>query len=399
LFLRREFVSSFLGREQRRSLRPPAAGEPSPDAKSQAAPAPSADEPLVINIAYGTEKKKWLESALADYLKTPAAQGVEINLLGMGSVEGAMAVLDGSKAAVPSHQQIHVWSPASSAYRDVLETDWRVKHGGSPILTAENLAMTPMVFVMWKQRHDAFVKKYGKVSFGTIAQAMKEPEGWGAIAGKAEWGLFKFGHTDPNKSNSGLQTLVLMAYEFAGKQRGLTVENVTGNRFQGWLREFERGVTRHSSSLTASTGTLMEEMVLRGPSQYDCLMLYENLAIDYMQAARQRWGAQGEFYVAYPDPNIWNEHPYYILDVPWSNDRVKKAATDFLKFLKSEPIQRRALEHGFRPGDPTVPVNSPESPLVRSQKTGLTIGLPLMCEPPTAEVTTTLLGSFRRLER
>jgi ABC-type sulfate transport system substrate-binding protein len=142
----------------------------------------------------------------------------------------------------------------------------------------------------------------------------------------------------------------------------------------------------------------MEEMVLRGPSQYDCLVVYENLAIDYMEAAIQRWGRDGEFYVAYPDPNVWNEHPYYILDVPWSDDSQRKAAADFLKFLMSEPVQRRALEHGFRPGNPAVPVNSPDSPLVRNQKYGLAINLPRISEPPSAEVTTNLLGSFRRLE-
>jgi serine/threonine-protein kinase len=396
LFLRRELVSSFPGGTQRTALRPPPADEPSTDARSGAAPAA---EPLTVNIAYGTEKKKWLETALEDFLKTPAGQGVRINLLGMGSVEGAMAVLDGPKPAAAPHEPIHVWSPASSAYRDVLESEWRVRHSTSPIHTAKNLALTPMVFVMWRQRYDEFVKHYGKVDFRTLARAMQEPEGWGAIAGKPEWGLFKLGHTDPNKSNSGLQALVLMAYEFVGKQRGLTVGEIAEDRFQGWLRGFERGVTRHGSSLSNSTGTLMEEMVLRGPPQYDCLVVYENLAIDYMQAATERWGARGEFHVVYPDPNIWNEHPYYILDVPWNDDRRRKAAADFLKFLMSEPIQRRALEHGFRPGNPAVSVNAPDSPLVRHQRHGLMIDLPVMCEPPSAEVTTTLLGSFRRLER
>ncbi len=243
-----------------------------------------------------------------------------------------------------------------------------------------------MVFVMWKPRYEAFVKEFGTVNFRTLGQAMKEPEGWGKIAHRPEWGLFKFGHTDPNKSNSGLQSLVLMAYEFAGKQRGLTVKDIAEERFQDWLRSFERGVTRHGSSLSHSTGTLMEEMVLRGPSQYDCLVVYENLVIEYMQAAIQRWGDEAEFYVVYPDPNVWNEHPYYILDVPWSDDRQRKAAADFLKFLMSEPVQRRALEHGFRPGNTSVPVNSPDSPLVRNQKYGLKLNLPVMCEPPTAEV-------------
>jgi hypothetical protein len=117
-----------------------------------------------------------------------------------------------------------------------------------------------------------------------------------------------------------------------------------------------------------------------------------------MEAAIQRWGTEWELYVAYPDPNVWNEHPYYILDVPWSDEGQRKAAADFLRFLMSEPIQRRALEHGFRPGNPAVPVNSPESPLVRHQKYGLRIHLPVMSEPPTAEVLRNLLGSFRRLE-
>ena len=93
----------------------------------------------------------------------------------------------------------------------------------------------------------------------------------------------------------------------------------------------------------------MREMVLRGPSQYDCVIIYENLAIDYLDEARDRWG---ELHVDYPEPNIWNEHPYYILDVPWSDARQRAAAAEFLKFLMSEPIQKHALEHGFRPGNP-----------------------------------------------
>jgi ABC-type sulfate transport system substrate-binding protein len=397
LLLRREFMSLFVAQSQRSALRPPFGENDSESPNSAPAPSPEA-EPVVINIAYGTEKKQWLETALDEYLKTPAGQGVRIKLLGMGSVEGANAVLDGPEPAEAPHLPIHVWSPASSAYRDVLVTEWRVKHGDNPVLSTENLALTPMVFVMWKPRYQAFMKQFGTVSFRTLGQAMQEPQGWGKIAQQPEWGLFKFGHTDPNRSNSGLQALVLMAYEFAGKERGLTVTDIAEPRFQDWLRSFERGLTRHGSALSHSTGTLMEEMVLRGPSQYDCLVLYENLAIDFMKAAVERWGTDGEFYVTYPSPNVWNEHPYYILDVPWSDDRQRKAAADFLKFLMSEPVQRRALERGFRPGNPAVPVNTPDSPLVRNQKYGLKIGLPVIAQPPSADVTRNLLQSFRRLE-
>jgi hypothetical protein len=189
-------------------------------------------------------------------------------------------------------------------------------------------------------------------------------------------------------------TLVLLAYEFAHKEHGLSSTDVGKGDFQTWLEQFERGVARPGGSLTHSTGTLMREMVLRGPSQYDCLLIYENLAIAYLDSAKDRWG---ELFVDYPEPNIWNEHPFYILDVPWSDSRQRTAAAAFLKFLMSEPIQKRALEHGFRPGNPDVSVRFPESPLLKHASHGVRIDLPRMCEPPRDEVLEQLLASSRRI--
>jgi hypothetical protein len=309
----------------------------------------------------------------------------------MGSIEGARAVIDG-----PGATPIHVWSPASSAYRDAFERAWRSKHDKSPILKSENLALSPMVFVMWESRQQHFLDKYGKPSFRALGEAMLEKEGWKTIARQPDWGRFKFGHADPNLSNSGLMTLILMAYEFFQKEHNLDHEDVTQPGFQRWLRTFEKGLARPGGSLTPSTGTLMREMVLRGPSQYDCLLVYENLAIDYIDAARDRWG---ELHVDYPEPNIWNENPFYILDVPWSDARQREAAGQFLKFLMSEPIQKRALGHGFRPGDPSVSVRFPESPLLRYARYGLKTDLPRMCEPPKDDVVQELLASAHRSDR
>lgn len=191
---------------------------------------------MQLNIAYGTEKRLWLEWALEEHRKTDAGRRVDIRLLGRGSVEGAHEVLGG-----PVAMPIHVWSPASSAYRGVFESEWRLRHGGgSPILRAEDLALTPMVFVMWKQRFEALRDKHDTLSFTTVASAMAEPGGWGTLANQSDWGLFKFGHTHPNKSNSGLNTLVLMACDFHQKQRGLSVADVTGAPFQRWLAAFQR---------------------------------------------------------------------------------------------------------------------------------------------------------------
>ncbi len=307
-----------------------------------------------INIVYGTEKQQWFEAAAAEFQKSEAGREVTIVLHGMGSMEGARAVLDG-----PEPIPMHVWSPASSAYRDTFEREWRARRKKSPIMKAENLVLTPLVFVMWQSRHEPFLKKYNRVRFRTVAQAMQEPGGWQAIADHREWGRFKFGHTHPEHSNSGLLALVLMAYDFFEKDYNLTHEEMARPEFQDWLRRFEQGVVRPGGVMTHSTGNLMRDMVNRGPSQYDGVLVYENLAIGYLDVAREHWEP---VVVDYPDPNIWNEHPYYILDVPWSDARQRAAAGAFLRFLMSEPIQRRALEHGFRPGNTAVPMRGPDQP-------------------------------------
>ena len=368
--------------------------------------APPVAAPIEINLTFGTEKKKWLEAALQDFEKTRASRRIKVNLYGAGSIEGGLAVLGGPdeartilKASKPV--PVHVWSPASRGYQDVFEHEWGLKNNGaSGIARGENLVLTPMVFVMWKHRYDPFIKKYGAVTFQTLGEAMREPGGWGAIANKPEWGHFKFSHTDPNKSNSGMLSLVMMAYAFTGKDSELALSDITQARFQRDLLAFERGLTRHGGTLVHSTGTLMDDMVLRGPSQYDCLLLYENLAIDNLRKAQARQGNElGELRVIYPDPNMWNEHPYYILNVPWSSPEHKAAATEFLDFLLSKRIQSTALNYGFRPSNADIPLDAPESPFDRNARFGVQIGVPRVCEPPKAEVVNDLLSTARQAEK
>ena len=110
-------------------------------------------------------------------------------------------------------------------------------------------------------------------------------QGGGEHCQPARLGAGQAGAYAPGTSNSGLLTLVLMAYEFFHKERNLSHADVAQPAFQKWLREFERAVARPDGTLTSSTGTLMKEMVLRGPSQYDCVIIYENLAIEYLDAA------------------------------------------------------------------------------------------------------------------
>lgn len=340
--------------------------------------------PVELGIAYGTEKETWLEWARQEFAKTPAGEGVRVRLLPMGSVESAQAILRGDP-------RIQVWSPASALYKETFVQDWQAKNGHPPILREAVLARTPMVFVFWEERYRAFTARYGPVTFRTLGTALAEPSGWQGIAGKPEWGLFKLGHAHPGRSNSGLTALALLAYAYHGKDRGLELRDVLDPRFQGWLRPFERGV----SGLSDSTGTMMREMVLKGPSAFDAVLAYESVAVDSLQSAEGRWG---RLRIVYPERNLWSENPYYVLDVPTSSPRQRQAAGEFLDFLLTARIQREALAHGFRPADPAVPIRFAGSPFVLYQQFGLSVDLGNICEPPKAEVLNTLLAGWQRAQ-
>src|SRR5262249_52371182 len=155
--------------------------------------------------------------------------------------------------------------------------------------------------------------------------------------------------------NSGLMTIVLAAYTYQKKTKDLQLKDVVDVGFQNWLQAFERGV----SGLTNSTGNMMREMVLKGPSSYDALFVYESVTIDYLKNAEGRWG---QIRLVYLEHHAWKENPHPIIGAPWSTKDQRKAAQTFRDFLRPEPIQKESLNHGFRPANPNVPVKFPDSP-------------------------------------
>lgn len=349
---------------------------------TNSAPSSGSKGAVELGVAYGTEKKSWLEWAVQQFANTPEGRNIRINLIPKGSLEGAQALVAGDKT-------IQVWLPASSLYKDTFIQDWQIKYSNAPIVREESLALTPMVFVIWDERYRAMIQKYKSLNFTTVAQALQEKGGWNAIAQKPEWGLFKLGHTHPAKSNSGLMTLVLMAYDFNSKTRDLDLKDLLNVQFQDWMAKVERGTT----GLADSTGTMMKDMVLKGPSSYDAVFVYESVAIDFLRSAEGRWG---EVHIVYPKENMWSDNPYYIIDAAWSSKEQRQAAEAFLKFLMSEPVQKESLKHGFRPGDPNVPIKFAESPFTQYERYGLQIEPGSTCEPPKAEVLNNLLAIWQR---
>ena len=92
------------------------------------------------------------------------------------------------------------------------------------------------------------------------------------------WGYIKFGHTNPLKSNSGFQTILLMTYNYFGKTSGLTSADILSDAdYQRWLTGFEGAISQFGDS----TGTYMEDIIAYGPSLYDIVAVYDAVQMTY----------------------------------------------------------------------------------------------------------------------
>ncbi len=349
---------------------------------------PGGGAPVEITVLYSTEKKDWLEAASLEFAKQHPE--IKVTLVGKGSLEAAADILEGRTKPT-------VWSPADSLVLNLLVADWETKYH-TPLFAAtgddapQPLLLTPLVFVIWQDRAEALLKSAGgTVSWKTIHKAVTSNQGWPAVGGQAKWGFVKLGHTDPTRSNSGLQALYLMSLEFYGKAR-LEVDDLLKPDYQEFVKGVERGVSKFESS----TGTFMTDMVRFGPSKYDIAVVYEALAIGQLDNAQGRWGS---LRVYYPATTIWSDHPMAVLQTDWVSAAQRAAGREFVTFLRARPQQERALVYGYRPADTSVPIKSADAqnPFTRLAQHGISVEVPTAAEPPDGLVVRNLMMMWSRV--
>jgi serine/threonine protein kinase/ABC-type Fe3+ transport system substrate-binding protein len=338
-----------------------------------------------IGIAFSPEKIDWVRLAIDQFAQTPAGKGVNIEVLTMNAPEGMNAVLSNDK-------RIMLWSPASNLYRDLFVQEWKATHNGTdPIGREQLLSLTPMVFVMFEERYQEFVKKYGALNFETLSKALQVPDGWKGIAQKPEWGRFMFALGDPHKYNSALAALTLMAFSFYKKETGLTHQDIEKPEFARWVSSFGAAMVDRGSSAQNMT-----DMVLRGATAWDGIFTYESEAVQNSKNVEGRWGAVR---IVYPELNIWNDNPCFLINAEWVTPAQKKAANTFLDFLVSEPIQKLLIDQGFRPANHKVPILFPDSPFRALEKFGLKINVDIAVDPPGPEVLKALMALAKSEEK
>jgi Ca-activated chloride channel homolog len=312
-----------------------------------------AGKKVTVTMVYGSEKEAWLVSLIEEFNqqrnKTEAGSTIVVEATPMGSIESGDAIVEG--LIEPT-----VWSPASSAYVPVTAANWRRDHGENLVVgTPNDLVLSPVVIAMWQPMAEALGWPDQPLGWADIAALSISDEGWAAYD-YPEWGSFKFGHTAPNRSNSGIISVIAEAYAGADKQRGLTMDDLQSAQVQAFMTAVESSIIHYGSS----TGFFARRMFDRGPSYLSAAVMYENLVAEQEAKRLRNEVSQLPVVAIYPrEGTFWSNHPYITLNAPWVTDEQREAAGVFEDFLLAEPQQLRAIEYGFRPADPAIALTSP----------------------------------------
>jgi Ca-activated chloride channel family protein len=331
---------------------------------------------VTVTILYGSEKQAWLTPLVDQYNaenhKTADGSIVVVKATAIGSIESINAILSGSIQAT-------VWSPASTVYLPIAKSEWSKSHS-TELYTQEpkELVISPVVIAMWEPMARALGWPDKSLGWADIAGLATDPKGWAGY-GYPEWGNFKFGHTHPDYSNSGFVSIIAEAYAAAGKQHGLTADDLNSPQAQDFMRQVESSIIHYGTS----TGFFADRMFQRGPSYLSAAVMYENLVANQETARLSGQSSQLPVVAIYPrEGTFMANHPYVILNAPWVTAAQAEAAGLFRDFLLAKPQQIKALALGFRPSDPSLPLSAP-----LDAQHGVDVTQPMtVLEVPSAEV-------------
>jgi Ca-activated chloride channel family protein len=309
--------------------------------------APSTDK-LELVFTYGSEKEKWISEVTREFNqgdhRTGSGKRIYVRAIPMGSGEAIDEVMEGRR-------QPHLISPASAAFIKLGNAQSQTRYGKDLIASTDNLVLSPVVIAMWKPMAEALGWGKNPIGWSDILALARSAKGW-EEHGYPQWGGFKFGHTHPQFSNSGLISLFAEVYAASGKTAGLTVADVNKPHTADFLSGIEKSVVHYGSS----TGFFGRQMFSTGPQFLSAAVLYENMVIESYSQSNLPFPVVA----IYPkEGTFWSDHPIGIVERDWVTAEHREAAKAYIQYLLQRPQQEKAIAYGFRPGAVDVPLASP----------------------------------------
>ncbi|MDB6172835.1 MAG: hypothetical protein JWL59_2146 [Chthoniobacteraceae bacterium] len=334
---------------------------------------------LKLLFTYGSEKEDWVKAVTVEFnrlgSRTASGKSVYVEAVAKGSGELIDDLLSGVS-------QAHLASPASAAFIQSGNARARARNGRDLIGPTENLLLSPVVIAMWKPMAEAIGWGKKPVGWSDILALATNEQGW-AAHGYPQWGQFKFGHTHPQFSNSGLISLFAEVYAASGKTSGLNQHDI--EKTAAFLSSIEKSVVHYGSS----TGFFGKKMFANGPEYLSASVLYENMVIE---SYLPKYQMPFPIVALYPKEGaFWTDHPVGIVQGDWVTAEQKEAAKIYIAYLLARPQQEKAMEFGFRPAAVDVPLRAPLDVAhgidPREPKTTL--------EVPTPEIMDAIVGLWR----
>ena len=328
--------------------------KPSASASASATGAATPANALTLEVVFSSEKKDWADAAIKDFnaqgQTTSDGRPIVVHPTYGGSVEPIDGIVAGTSKP-------HVFSPASSLVLPLLNDAWTGAKGASakPIVgQSDSLVLSPVVIATWKPMAEALGWPAKKIGWKEIAELAKSKDGW-VGKGHPEWGDFRFGHTHPGYSNSGLIAVLAENYAAVGKTRDLDATDVDAQKTKDFVRAIEGAVVHYGRS----TGFFYDSLAAHGPAYLSAAVLYENVVIT--SAMKDSGKLTFPLVALYPKEGTqWADHPYAVLDAPWVGAPEKEAAKKLHDYLLSKPIQQKAMEQfGFRPALTDIALGAP----------------------------------------
>jgi Ca-activated chloride channel family protein len=297
------------------------------------------------------------------------------------------------KSILEGKSQPTVWSPGDQSWIDGANQVWRDRTG-SPLIPDPCVptVYAPIGFAMWRPMAEVLGWPDEPISWDDLVKLSADPQGWAAY-GHSEWGQFRFGHTHPDFSNTGLLMLTALAYSVEGKTDGLSPEEVYASGVVDAFRNLEQNTYHYG----IQNRPLMQLLAQRGPSYLH--------AITSSEAEVLKADAEFKDTLRYPlvfifpaKGTYWSEQPYCILKADWVSASQSEAAGIFRQYLLDSRQQEMAITNYLRPVDENIPLHAPIA-LENGTDPRITRTSVPALESPSAEVAAAVKDVFHQTKK
>ena len=293
----------------------------------------SQENVIKLTMVYSSEKASWISESSSLFQKyweekrqtDPTLKPISLDFQPYGSGNSMIALLNEEIKPV-------IWSPASNIWIPLLNSKWsQLNFDNEPIApNFTRLIYSPVVIAVWED----FYKSYPFNGFNELQYLIKENPG-----------LIKMAHTDPRASNSGFMATIMMVSAYLNMDSSkITLNNISNSDVTDWMRVIESSAIFYGES----TGFLGKYMINQGPDALQIAFLYENLVQNFSIPAEEKYGQKIK--AIYPvEGSLYSDHPFCILNADWISTEQRMVADEYLTFLQSDEMIKKAISTGFRP--------------------------------------------------